>query len=1309
VHWLLLAFAAQDFDAEVRPLIRRYCLDCHSTEKHKGDLDLERFTSRAEALKKPKVWLAVIDMLSLGEMPPKEKPQPSAAERERLVAGAHRLLEEAAHARAGDPGPVLLRRLSNAEYTWTLRDLTGVASLDPAREFPADSASGEGFANVGHSLVMSPALLDKVLDAAKGVARHAVLLPDGIRFSPSTTRRDWTEELLAEIRADYARYTLSGGGTAVDLQGIRFDTKDGGVLPLERYLAALRGGSADGLSPKYLALLRAALEGGPPSPVLDPIRARWREGADVAQEIARWQRALWKFNAVGHIGKAGGPKSWMEAVSPLQARQELRMKIADGGPATIVLVASDAGDGADHDEVVWERPRLAAPGRPDVLLRDVDAMVARRARLFASAQACLAAAVEPERRDAVNADDLRAWLDLVGIGDGGPVRVEGHLKDPIRRAAGYDFINGWGVPDTPNMVANSSDQHVRIPGNMKPHGVAVHPSPKLAAAVGWQSPVEGPVRVEARVQHAHPECGNGVTWSLELRRGGSRRRLASGTAQGGQEGRPAPVESLEVRKGDLVSLLVGPRDGNHACDLTAVDLTVTGPARWDLAEDVSPDVLAGNPHADRHGNADVWHFYVEPDGGAGAAFTVPPGSALARWQDAGDPALKRAAAAELQALLAAGPPQKRDSPDATLYRALASLNGPLLRGVTAAGASDRFDADGNLRARAPSVLEFSLPADLVAGCEFVAAGSLADPEGSVQLELATSKPQGAPGLRPGAVTQGPAEGPWTAGARRVSVTSPVLVADASAARRRFETAFDEFRRLFPAALCYTKIVPVDEVVTLTLYYREDEPFKRLLLDEAESKRLDRLWDELHYVSHDALALVDVFEQLWQYATQDADPKVFEPMREPIARRAAEFRRRLVDTEPAHVEAVLGFAARAWRRPLSEPEQSELRRLYRNLREQELDHDEAIRLTLARVLAAPAFLYKLETPPPGAAPGPLGDGELASRLSYFLWSSAPDAELGDAAARGTLRAPGAPAAQARRMLRDPRVRRLAVEFGCAWLQIHGFDTMDEKSERHFPTFASLRGPMYEEATRFFADFFERDASILSLLDADHAFLNEALASHYGVPGVSGADWRRVEGVRAHGRGGILGLAATLSKHSGASRTSPILRGTWISEVLLGEKLPKPPPDVPLLPEEEPAGELTVRQMVERHTADPKCAGCHRRIDPLGFSLEAFDAIGRRRERASDTRVKLIDGAEFDGPDGLRGYLLGARRDAFVKQFCRKLLGYALGREVLYSDEPLLREMRAKLEAGGYRVGIAVEAIVESRQFREIRGKDASDEE
>ncbi len=1357
------------FTQSIRPLVEKYCLGCHSTEKHKGDLDLEHFKSYDQVLKQPKVWQGVLDQISLGEMPPREKPQLGAADKERLQQWVNSALDEAAQARAGDPGPVVLRRLNNAEYNYTLRDLTGVASLAPAKEFPVDSASGEGFMNVGNSLVMSPSLVTKYLDAAKDVTSHAVLLPDGIRFSPKTSRRDWTEELLAEIRGAYRQFSDNGGGTSVNLQGIRFDTKDGGVLPLDKYLAALLAERADvrkfstttnGLSAKYLQTLRATLDGKEPNFLLDPIRARWRmakpgDASALAKAISQWQHALWKFNSVGHIGKKNGPKSWMEPLTPIQPKQEVRFKIpaTTDRDITLFLSASDAGDGDTGDFVVWEQPRLVAPGQPTLLLRDVREvsreLSARREKNLADTANLLAAAAQAEAgqtniaefaaQHGVEAEALAAWLDYLGISATGPVKIEGHFTDIYTNGSGFAFINGWGKSGTPNLAANSSNQKVRIPGNMNPHSVAVHPSPKLAAAVGWRSPVAGRVRVTATIQHAHPECGNGVTWSLELRHGSKRQRLAGGVAQGAKEVKPAPVENLSVQPGDVVSLLIGPRDANHSCDLTAVDLTLTtlgdGGREWDLAKDVSPNVLAGNPHADRFGNEGVWHFYTEPDKGGAFGPVIPAGSLLAKWQASTNAAEKEKLASEVQRLLTGVMPEKKDSSDAVLHRQLTALGGPLFSSLVRgraksetrnqkseieAGLDPAQFTGANLHVKAPSVIEIRLPADLVAGYEFITTGALdktTGAEGSVQLQLLTNKPAASSGLLTIEAKTADGEGPWYSNNRTTSHDAPIVVNDGSAARRRIGSAFDEFRNIFPAALCYTKIVPVDEVVTLTLYYREDDHFKRLMLDDAQAARLDRLWDELHYVAQDALTMVDVFEQLWQYATQDADPSVFEPMREPIKQRAVAFRQRLVDTQPKHLDAVLKFAEGAYRRPLAAAEQDELRALYRKLRAEEIPHDEAIRLTLARTLVAPVFLYRAEKPVAGDKPGPVSDWELATRLSYFLWSSAPDAELRAVAARGELRNPDTLTAQTRRMLQDARTRRLATEFACAWLHIYDFDELGEKSERHFPTFTALRGTMYEETIRFFTDLFQHDGSVLNILDADYTFLNADLAKHYGITNVkfSGSnDWQRVDGVKKFSRGGILAQATTLAKQSGASRTSPILRGNWVAEVLLGDKLPRPPKDVPQLPEDEATEKLTMRQLTEKHSSDPKCYGCHRRIDAFGFSLEAYDAIGRFRDhdlggRPIDAHAKVMDGAEFDGLDGLRQYLLTTRRDAFLKQFCRKLLGYSLGRGVLLSDAPLISEMTEELKRHDYKFSAAVETIVRSRQFREIRGREMASEE
>jgi Protein of unknown function (DUF1592)/Protein of unknown function (DUF1588)/Protein of unknown function (DUF1585)/Protein of unknown function (DUF1595) len=844
---------------------------------------------------------------------------------------------------------------------------------------------------------------------------------------------------------------------------------------------------------------------------------------------------------------------------------------------------------------------------------------------------------------------------------------------------------------------------VRIPGILKPHSVAMHPGPDRYVVVGWRSPMTGLARVEARAVHAHPECGNGLTWALELRRDAERRRLRAGEIDRGQAARIAPVETLTVRAGDLVSLLIGPK-GDYSCDLTEVDLTISELGgehrRWNLAHDVSGNIHAGNPHADSHGSRDVWYFYDEvlSAESPAALVSVPTGSLLDRWRDAARPEERKQLAGELEHLLKTGTSPATSQIDALLYRQLSSLSGPLLGRLdvsalarqAAGSAQDKVrSGEPSLHVPASSVTEFRLPADFVAGREFVVSalvGAGQGAGGSVQVQVLVDQ-------QPGKAV--------------VAAERPILVRDGTA-RKRIEAAFDDFRRIFPAALCYSQIVPVDEVVTLALYHREDDNLARLMLDEAERRKLDRLWEELWYVSLEALKVEVGYVQFMEYTTQDSDPNLFKPLKKPITDRATALRKQLVDTGPRHLDALLELADRAFRRPLSTSEKAELRALYRKLRKQGLDHDAAFRLTLARVLIAPAFLYHVEQSAQGALSRPVSDWELAGRLSYFLWSSMPDAELRRLADKGTLHEPEVLAGQVRRMIASSKTRALATEFACQWLDIRGFDRHNEKSEQFFPEFPALRGPMYEEAVRFFVDLFQQDGSLLEVIDTDHTFLNEALARHYGIAGVSGQAWRRVEGVKMAGRGGVLGMAALLSKQSGASRTSPILRGNWLLEMLLGEKLPRPPKNVPQLPESErDTGGLTMRQMTEKHRRDVSCSKCHERIDPFGFALESFDAIGRRRQtdlggRPIDTRVQLKDGTTFADIAGLRDYLLSKRREEFVRHFCRKLLGYALGRSVQLSDKGLLDEIEHRLTQNGYRLQEAVFTIIRSPQFRMRRG-------
>ncbi|MBK9384282.1 MAG: DUF1592 domain-containing protein [Planctomycetes bacterium] len=1313
---------------ELRPRLAARCFECHGAAKAKGDVDLERFASLGDLRREPRLWQEALVLVEAGDMPPPEAPPLDAAERASLVAELRGALAEVARAEAGDPGPVLLRRLSNAEYGYTVRDLTGVASLDPARELPVDGAAGEGFSNVGQALPMSPMLLAKYLDAAREIAAHAVLLPDGIAFSAHTSARDQSEERLAAIRALYRRFTDPGGATQVNLQGIVFDTNAGGRLPIERYLeAALDMRDAPRsearvqavarerqLSAKYLGILLAALHAEDRTSLLAPLRDAWpRLRAEdlprIVGDLAAAQSQLFRFQSVGHLGKAGGPRAWQEAQEPVATSRELRLALPSEARDEIAIrvLRRELLGGASASELALENLRLVTPSGetlPHAELRSLAAArTEARERAIAATSTVLSLADELLRsphtaasidelaaRAHVEPQALRAWFACAGIASVEPLRPERCLTQRVPAELLPPGVAAWGLPETPSISANATAQDLHVPGLLRARSVALHPSPTQRVGVAWRAPGDGAYRVQVALFDAHTTCGNGVSWRFELRRAGCALALAEGATQGDARANVSIAEPLALRARDELVLLVSPREREHTCDLTAVDFELERPsdgARWSLGGDCAESLLAANPHADRAGTPDIWWLFAEEE--PRAAFVPPADSSLARWLASADGGERASLAAELQRALLAAEALPESTPDGALVRSLRSLHGPLVMLPSAAAA---LPSGEPLRLRANEELLLRWPAELAAGGEVHLRAALVEPQvpGAVlSCELAFEEEPRSPGLP----------------------TFPLIASEDLETRARVRAACDELRSLFPAALCYERIVPVDEVVTLVTQHREDEPLVRLMLDEAEAAELERLWSELRFVSRDPLVQVDVFEQLWQYATQDADPSAFEPLREPIRARAEAFRAEQRAAEPRQLEALLAFAARAFRRPLAPEERTELRELYVCLRTEELGHDEALRAVLARVLVAPRFLYKVEEPPDGVEPGPLDAHALAARLSYFLWSGPPDVRLRELASSGALREEDALLGEARRMLRDPKSARLALEFGCGWLHLRDFDGAVEKSERHYPSFTKLRAAMQEEVVQLFAELFRRDGSVLELLDADHALLNDVLAAHYGIPGVVGEEWRRVDGVRAHGRGGILALAATLAAQSGASRTSPILRGNWVSEVLLGEKLPKPPPGVPVLPTDEGESELSVRELTAKHSADPACARCHERIDAFGFSLEGYDAIGRRRERDAagrllDLRATTRDGFALDGLGGLRAYLLGARRADFLRQLARKLLGYALGRAVRLGDEPLLDEMLERSEREGFRFGALVETIVTSPQFTRIRGREAA---
>jgi len=1350
-----------DYATVVQPLVKQYCLSCHSTKVKKGDLDLERFASISHVRKDLKPWQAMIEMLETGEMPPKNKPQPTADERKRLLAWVRGFLDAEARARAGDPGPAVLRRLSNAEYNCTIRDLAGV-DLQPARDFPADGAAGEGFTNAAEALSMSPALIDKYLGAAKDMADHAVLLPDGFRFSSAKTRRDWTNDNQAELRSFFAKYTADGR------------------LPLQPYLTAavrhrddlLAGkvtleavAAKEQLNAKYLGILWRTLTDESPSFPLDRVRARWRRASekDVAAlgaEVSAWQGPLWKFVPIGSYRDRNTVRQVANdpTVAETQTLKFSLKPVPGQSEVVLHLAARDFTAGGTGGHVVWHRPRFEGATKPPLLLRDYAQFGPQYEvdfpAVFADTAKYLAAAVEGVNDRKLSADDLakkhgldaallKRWIDVLALTGKAPgaedpgrevpaVAVE-LLGEKLPKNEQKPAINGWKKKgaDLPVLITNSSDKTENVPGRVSPHKVTVHPTPTEFVAAVWTSPLEGRVRVTAKVAHAHPACGNGVAWWLEHRKGERAAVLAEGAIDIGGEAQLAP-RSLKVAKGDRVLLVVDVRDGNHSCDLNEITIVITEnekPARtWDLAADVADNVLDGNPHADKLGNKEVWSFVkgpTRPVRGLPSGATIPADSVLGRWRDAAADPARQAEAAKLaeqvKALLAGPRPLREKHPDRILYDNLVSVDSPLLRGLDLARltrerpAAKRYGLEqaafgrhplgkpaeeSSLVVAANSVTEVRLPAALFREREFVVEGRLDPAAGDrvVQLQVLTAPP--VPDV------------PWDG-------KSPVVAPAGSPAHKRLLQGFAAFRDCFPQFICYPRIIPDDEVVCLKLYHREDEPLMRLFLDDEQKRRLDRLWEEHRFITQWPVTEHKNLPLFIGFVTQD-QPKAlviyFEGLREPFRKRSEEFEKEVEAAAPKQLEALVGLAGRAYRRPLRDGEKADLLRLYSVLRKKDISHEEAFRTVLARVLVSPSFLFRLEQPPPGKEPRPVNDWELAARLSYFLWSSIPDEELRREAAAGRLHEAKVLVQQTQRMLKDERLRALAIEFGTQWIHVRGFDELKEKNEKLFPTFDDkLRKAIYEESVLFFQDLFQGDQPVTRVLDADYTFLNETLAKHYGIPGVIGPQWRKVERVKKYGRGGILGLASVQAKESGASRTSPVLRGNWVVETLLGEKLPRPPPNVPRLPEEEGGTDgLTMRQLVEKHTRVAECAVCHQRIDPFGFALERYDPIGRLREKdfgglALDSRVKLKDGTAFEGIDGLRDYLLTKKKGVIVRLFCRRLLGYALGRAVSLSDQTLIDEMVAALNDKDARLSAAVLAIVRSPQFRSIRGSDFSNSE
>ncbi|MBN4046743.1 DUF1592 domain-containing protein [bacterium AH-315-P07] len=403
-----------------------------------------------------------------------------------------------------------------------------------------------------------------------------------------------------------------------------------------------------------------------------------------------------------------------------------------------------------------------------------------------------------------------------------------------------------------------------------------------------------------------------------------------------------------------------------------------------------------------------------------------------------------------------------------------------------------------------------------------------------------------------------------------------------------------------------------------------------------------------------------------------------------------------------------FAARAYRRPVAENEVRDLHRLVTMVRRGGGSFEEGIELAIDAVLVSPKFLYRIEQDDNPRDPGVLryvNDFELASRLSYFLWSTMPDDELFDLARAGTLRNPDILMKQVARMLADEKSEKLVTNFAGQWLELRNL-SLAHRDRNLFPEFnGELRRAMERESYLFFAAILNENRSILSFLDSDFTFVNERLAKHYGIEGIEGKEHQRIR-LNNDQRGGILTQASVLTLTSFPTRTSPVVRGAWILENILGTPPPPPPEDVPQLKVDSKKEAGTIREQFERHRADASCASCHKRIDPLGFGLENYNAIGKWRteERGIpvDSSGVLPGGISFSGSAQLRDILFDDP-DNFIRCFTEKMLTYALGRGVESFDRPVIAAIEEQIAMDDYRLQSLIREIVLSVPFQMRRGE------
>ena len=1083
VPWTVLADDV--FQTQVVPFVKQYCVKCHNQKTSEGELDLTRYSALGMLGEDFRQWEHVITFLKKEEMPPVDAKQPPAELRARILKTIEDLLQQEGRKLAGDPGVVLPRRLTNAEYNYTTRDLTGV-DIRPAKSFPVDPASGEGFNNTGEALTMSPSLFKKYYAAAELVAEHVLVKPSGWQFAPYSvvTYADQKKFYEGAIIQFYERHNVDYEQYLKAAWSYRHRPAEQRAKSIEQWA------DQHSLSSRYLQRLWNTLE----AESVDDFFMGWLR--------RRWNALPSRDNEVGAANEIRGLASEIRQLSQMLCTPETAAIVSNAGNPPIV-----------HTE---RRKKTA------------------------------------NERDTFNSQLIRDSQ-----------QISAELRNLDKRATISLFI-----------------------------------------------------------QIAAPNDGNGFVTLSEL----NFSTQPSNSYKANDKKRNTPFQ-------EVVQL--------HAPD----QLKVLNFGKHPLGDDVA----------------------------AGSVVLTSPTLLEIKFP-------RQAFGKEKRIFFHA---------KATLERKQAK------QGFVRIALFDHRPTDEELAKQTGS---------------------------SVRMPLVNPKHPIADALR---------------------------------------KSCTEFCALFPNRFLY-----VDNTRGLSAgfhliegFFRDDRPLCKLVLDDRQNQELDRLWDELYFgtgIAEKLLRGFVFFERSERNfmkhpdfdSIKEEDPELvkdatlsrfrdiylarsnvksigkeredhaiyrfFETIRHGLKQQAETAKR----AAPIYLSQLEDFAQRAYRRPLADHELKRLRTFFLETAQQpEFGVEQAVRASIIRVLVSPNFCYRMDPLPAGNSVKPLPDKSLASRLSYFLWSSMPDADLSALAATGELHSEVNLKAQTLRMLHDPKVFAFALEFFGQWLGYRDFLQQESVNRQLFPNFDdALKQAMFDEPTRVITQLIQRDLPVTDLLSSDVTLVNQRLARHYGVPFNSRTgskqndEWVRAEGMRKHGRGGLLGMAVFLTKNSQPERTSPVKRGFWVFHKVLGQHIPAPPADVAVLPAKETdTNGKTIRQLLTLHTDDAKCARCHQRFDPIGLSMEGFDPIGKSRGRdlagrVIDNIVHLPNGQEVRGVPEFSVYLATQRRQDFIKTLCRKFLGYALGRSLLVSDQTLLEQMETKLKQNDYRFSALFETVVLSPQFRNQRARN-----